>query len=92
MQLVSSQDGLSGRLNFLFNSHVLSLWPLFLENDKSQMGKRKIHAVILLVLKHVVYYVIYNIPCQIKSLIIHMDILLFLNTVELSTGDLIIKK
>ena len=60
LQLISSQDRLSGRLNFLFNSYVLSLWPLFLENDKSQMGERKIHAVILLVLKHVVCYIQYS--------------------------------
>ena len=68
LQLISSQSGLSGRLNFLFNSYLLSLWPLFLENDKSQIDERKIHAVILFLLKHVVYYVIYSIPCQIKRL------------------------
>jgi len=73
LQLISSQSGLSGRLNFLFNSYLLSLWPLFLENDKSQIGERKIHAVILFLLKHVVYYVIYSIPCQIKRLMIHMN-------------------
>ena len=71
LQLISSQGGLSGRLNFLFNSYLLSLWPVFLENDKSQKGERKIHAVFCLYWN--MFSIMLCIPCQIKRLMIHMN-------------------